>query len=316
MSMSRLILATAAALVFSAPVFAECKSAVKASWQAQVKEARFGLTTPETNTTARTGFSNFETYICSKLGIPAKVFNATDYNGVAQAMDAGQIDIALVGPSNYAQMWLQSKGGVEPILTNLEVDGSKGYFSALYVKSTSPAKTLNDLKGKIIAYADVNSTSGYLFPRHAMRARKIDPDKFFGKTIFAGGHEQGVVAVVGGQADAGVAWTSAVGDAAKGYSRGIFTRMVDQKLLKMSDIRIIEKFGPIVNGPVVIRSALPKEYKAALAKALIDLPKENPAAYRALASGDSPGFTPVSHTDYELIVQMRQDEEKARRQRR
>jgi phosphonate transport system substrate-binding protein len=316
MKLTRWIVTAAAALALVGPAAAECKSTVKAPWQAQVKEARFGLTTPETNTTARTGFSNFETYICGKLGIPAKVFNATDYNGVAQAMDAGQIDIAMVGPSNYAQMWLQSKGGVEPILTNIEVDGSKGYFSVLYVKASSPYKTLNDLKGKIIAYADVNSTSGYLFPRHAMRERGINPDKFFGKTIFAGGHEQGVVAVVGGQADAGVVWSSAVGDAAKGYSRGIFTRMVDQKLLKMSDIRIIEKFGPIVNGPVVIRSALPKDYKAALAKALMDLPKENPAAYRALASGDSPGFTPVTHKDYELIVKMRQDEEKARRQRR
>jgi phosphonate transport system substrate-binding protein len=205
MTILRSILAAAAALAFCATASAECKSTVKAPWQAQIKEARFGLTTPETNTTARTGFSTFETYICSKLGISAKVFNATDYNGVAQAMDAGQIDIALVGPSNYAQMWLQSKGGVEPILTNIEVDGSKGYFSVLYVKTTSPAKILNDLKGKIIAYADVNSTSGYLFPRHAMRARGIDPDKFFGKTIFAGGHEQGVIAVTGGQADAGVA---------------------------------------------------------------------------------------------------------------
>jgi phosphonate transport system substrate-binding protein len=314
MNFSTMILA--AALALGGPAAAQCVSTVKAPWQATVKEARFGLTTPETNTTARTGFSNFEAYVCQKLGVPAKVFNATDYNGVAQAMDAGQIDIALVGPSNYAQMWMQSKGGVEPILTNIEVDGSKGYFSALYVKSSSPFKTLADLKGKSIAYADVNSTSGYLFPRHEMRAKGIDPDKFFGKSIFAGGHEQGVVAVVGGQADAGVAWTSAVGDAAKGYSRGIFTRMVDQKLLKMADIRIVEKFGPIVNGPVVVRSALPKEFKAALTKAMMDLPKENPAAYRALASGDSPGFTPVSHADYAAIVQMRQDEEKARRQRR
>jgi phosphonate transport system substrate-binding protein len=316
MTFVKWIMTAAAALALGAPAFAECKSPVKAPWQAQVKEARFGLTTPETNTTARTGFSNFEAYMCAKLGIPAKVFNATDYNGVAQAMDAGQIDVAMVGPSNYAQMWLQSKGGVEPILTNIEVDGSKGYFSVLYVKAASPYKTLNDLKGKIIAYSDVNSTSGYLFPRHAMRTRGIDPDKFFGKTIFAGGHEQGVVAVVGGQADAGVVWSSTVGDAAKGFSRGIFTRMVDQKLLKMSDIRIIEKFGPIVNGPVVIRSSLPADYKAALTKAMMDLPKENPSAYRALASGDTPGFTPVTHKDYELIVQMRQDEEKARRQRR
>ena len=314
--MTRFGLAAMAALTLAFGSAAQaCTSTVKADWQAQVKEARFGLTTPETNTTARTGFGTFTDYICSKLGIPARVFNASDYNGVAQAMNAGQIDIALVGPSNYAQMWMQSKGGVMPILTNLEVDGSKGYFSVLYVKSTSPAQKLEDLKGKTIAYADVNSTSGYLFPRAFMRAQGIDPDKYFGKTIFAGGHEQGVVAVVGGQADAGVTWSSLVGEHATGYSRGIFRRLVEQKLLKMEDVRVIGKFGPIVNGPVVVRSSLPQGFRDALTKALVELPKENPAAFRALASGDSPGFTAVSHADYEAIVKMRQAEDQARRNR-
>ena len=148
-----------------------------------------------------------------------------------------------------------------------------------------------------------------------MRAQGLNPDQFFGKTIFAGGHEQGVVAVLNGQADAGVVWTSAVGEEATGFSRGIFRRMVDQKLLKMSDIRVIAKFGPIINGPVVVRTALPKGFKDALAKALMELPKENPDAYRALASGDTPGFTPVTHADYASIVQMRKDEDKARRNR-
>jgi phosphonate transport system substrate-binding protein len=66
----------------------------------------------------------------------------------------------------------------------------------------------------------------------------------------------------------------------------------------------------------VVRTALPAEFKAALVKALMEMPKENPQAFRALASGDSPGFVPVSHADYEIIVQIRKDEDKARRERR
>jgi len=293
---------------------ADCKGAAKKpAWASEVPVVRFGFTTPETSSQARTGFSEFTDFMCRKMGVPAKVFNASDYNGVAQAMFANQIDVALVGPSNYAMMWTQTKGKVEPIMTNIEIDGSNGYYSVLFVKASSPFRNLSDLKGKTIAYADVNSTSGYLFPRHAMRAEGLNPDTFFGKPLFAGGHDQGVIAVVKGQADAGVTWASGVGDPAEGYSRGILRRLADQKLLNMKDIRIIWKAGPIVNGPVVVRTALPKAFKEALVKALTDLPKENPVAFRAMVSGEGPGFTRVTHADYQVIVDMRKAEDAARR---
>ena len=46
---------------------------------------------------------------------------------------------------------------------------------------------------------------------------------------------------------------------------------------------------------------------------MTDLPKENPSAFKAVVSGDSPGFTRVSHADYQVIVDMRKAEEAARR---
>ena len=308
------ILAAVLSVALAGAANADCTAGVKKpAWAAQAPVVRFGFTTHETSSQARTGFTQFTDYMCRKMGVPAKVFNASDYNGVAQAMFANQIDVALVGPSNYAMMWSQTKGAVEPILTNLEIDGSTGYYTVLFVKASSPFRKLADLKGKTIAYADVNSTSGYLFPRHAMRGEGLNPDAFFGKPLFAGGHDQGVIAVVKGQADAGVTWASGVGDPAEGYSRGILRRMADQKLLNMKDLRIIWKAGPIVNGPVVVRKALPQGFKDALVAALIDLPRESPEAFRAMVSGDGPGFARVTHDDYKMIVDMRKAEEAARR---
>jgi phosphonate transport system substrate-binding protein len=314
MKMALGMMAAMLGLAFAGVAQADCiGGAKKPAWAAEAPEARFGFTTPETSSEARTGFTQFTDYMCRKLGVPAKVFNASDYNGVAQAIFANQIDVALVGPSNYAMMWAQTKGGVEPILTNVEIDGSKGYYSVLFVKASSTFRKLSDLKGKTLAYADVNSTSGYLFPRHAMRAEGLNPDTFFGKPLFAGGHDQGVIAVIKGQADAGVTWASGVGDPAEGYSRGILRRMAEQKLFDMKDLRIIWKAGPILNGPVVVRKALPQGFKDALVKALTDLPKENPQAFRAMVSGDGPGFAPVTHADYQVIIDMRKAEEAARR---
>ncbi|MFN9356638.1 MAG: PhnD/SsuA/transferrin family substrate-binding protein, partial [Alphaproteobacteria bacterium] len=93
----------------------------------------------------------------------------------------------------------------------------------------------------------------------------------------------------------------------------ILRRLADQKLVDMKNLRIIWKAGPIVNGPVVVRTTLPPAFKEALVKAMTDLPKENPSAFKAVVSGDSPGFTRVSHADYQVIVDMRKAEEAARR---
>ena len=84
------------------------------------------------------------------------------------------------------------------------------------------------------------------------------PDEFFGRTGFAGGHEQGVVAVLNKQYDAGVTWTSGIGEFDKGYTAGNLAKMVEKGALNMKDIRILWKSNLISNGPNVVRTDLPK----------------------------------------------------------
>jgi phosphonate transport system substrate-binding protein len=68
-------------------------------------------------------------------------------------------------------------------------------------------KSIEDLKGKNIAWVDPSSASGHIFPRASLLKNKsIDADKFFGKQIFAGGHDAVVMAVVNGTVDAGATY--------------------------------------------------------------------------------------------------------------
>jgi phosphonate transport system substrate-binding protein len=284
-------------------------------WRAQVKELRIGVTGPE-NAAARTGrLDQYTKLLSDRLGIPVTFVEATDYAGIVQAMAAKQIELGIVGASAYAAMYDETHGNVEPLVSNREIDGSMGYYAALFVRADSPYKSLADMKGKSIAYPDPNSTSGYLFPRAFMRQRGLDPDTYFGRSGFAGGHNQAVIAVLHKQYDAGITWTSGIGKAEEGYSRGTFRIMAAMKppQLAMKDLRVIELFGPIPNGPTVIRKDLPQELKDMLRGILTTLNYEDKATFEALSGGQGQGYVPVPHAFYSQVIEFRNAEKAARR---
>ena len=283
-------------------------------WRKEVKVLRVGITSTERDTGAQTQLDAYTKHLSDRLGIPVTFVQASDYAGVVQAIAAKQIEMAITGASAYAAMWEASNGNVEPVVTNLESDGSIGYYAALFVNSKSKYHALADLKGKTIAYPDANSTSGYLVPRFYMRKHDIDPDTFFSKGIFAGGHAQAVVAVLNGQTDAGVTWVSGIGDVNDGYTRGQLHAMVADKSLDMKNLRVVQLFGPIPNGPTVIRKDLPQELKDLVRGVLCAMSFEEPKVFTAVTEGEGGGYIAVPHSFYESVIEMRAQERAARRQ--
>ena len=218
--------------------------------------------------------------------MPVKLFPAADYAGVMQGIAAGQLEAAEFGASGFAGAWLDCKC-LEPVVVPTEKDGSTYYYSVMVVRANSGIKTLEDMKGHSLAWADPNSTSGYLIPSATLKAKgiKLDDGAYFSKTGFSGGHEQGVVAVLNKQYDAAVTWTSGQGEKSEGYTRGNIRSMVDKKMLKMSDINIIWQSGKIPNGPWTVRSALPDELKKTFTAFMLDLPKSHRADLRRCRDG-------------------------------
>jgi phosphonate transport system substrate-binding protein len=324
--MIKMIAATGAALLFGLALgfFAatllgdhsrKASKVTPQDWRAQVPQLRIGVTGPE-NAAARTGrLDKYTARLRERLGIPVTFVQASDYAGIVQAIASKQIELAIVGASAYASMYDETGGNVEPLVTNREVDGSMGYYAALFVRADSPYKSLADLKGRSIAYPDPNSTSGYLFPRAFMRQRGLDPDTYFARSGFAGGHNQTVIAVLRKQYDAGLTWTSGIGKPAEGYSRGTFRIMAQTKppQLDTKDIRVIELLGPIPNGPTVVRKDVPQELKDLLRGILTTLHYEDRATFEALSGGEGEDYVPVPHAFYNQVIEFRNAEKAARR---
>ncbi|WP_349371072.1 phosphonate ABC transporter substrate-binding protein [Salinarimonas sp.] len=243
----------------------------------------------------------------SRLGVPVELFPAPDYAGVMQGLLADQLEMSFLGASGYAGIYLQDPEAVEPIFVNAEADGSLGYKSVMYVRTDSGIESLEGMQGRSLAYADPNSTSGYLVPRFELGQQGI-ADDYFSTTGFGGGHEQAVVAVLNGQYDGGVTWVSGVGEPSEGYTRGNLRRMMDNGLLDMADLRIIWESNLIPNGPIVLRKDVPAEVREIVVEYFGNQREIDAECYVNVSFGDGAGWKPVDHAFYEGVVTMRKAE--------
>lgn len=241
------------------------------------------------------------------LGVKeVQLFPAADYDGVVQGLLGGTLDVAGLGASAYAAVYLQDPEAVEPFLTNVQTDGSTGYYAIMLARKDSGIASLADMKGKKLGYADPDSTSGYLVPLVSLPADIGAPiDEFFGETGFGGGHENLVLAVLDGKFDAGTTWGSGVGEFSEGYTSGNIRSMVDKGMLDMEDVVELWKSPLIPNGPLVMRKGLSQEMKDKVIAFYTDLPKSDYECFRSVENGDFSGYTPVTQEFYQTIIDAR-----------
>jgi phosphonate transport system substrate-binding protein len=235
-----------------------------------------------------------------------QLFPSPDYNGIIQGLMGGTIDIAQMGASSYAAIYLQNPDAVDPILTTVGSDGGTGYYSLMVARKDSGIKTLADLKGKKLGFADPDSTSGYLVPNVALPAEIGMPvEEFFGETGFGGGHENLVLGVLDGTWDAGTTFGSGVGDFATGYTSGNLFTMVQKGLLDTDDIVELWRSPLIPNGPLMVSMKLPEDMRTKIEAFFTALPKTDFACFQSFTAGENTDFAQVDESFYQTIIDAR-----------
>ena len=148
-------------------------------WRKELKELKIGLAGGENEADRLKNYECWRNYLEEQLDIPVKFYPASDVAGIIHGLLGKTLDYASVGPSAYAAMYIDNPNAVEPIITIKETDGSNGYKSAMYVRKDSNIYSIEDMKGKSVAWSDPNTTSGYLVPSFELHQRGINPSEFF-----------------------------------------------------------------------------------------------------------------------------------------
>lgn len=278
-------------------------------WRRSVPEVRIGVSSAENEAGAIARYQPLMDYLSGKLGVPAKLYRVSDYAGLVEAVRADQIEFARFGPAVYALGRRVLGDRLQPLFRDVEQHGQEGYFSVILVRSESPYRSLADLKGKTFAFADPNSTSGFAFPSYFMRKEGVDPQSHFGATVFSGGHDNSVLALVRGQFD-GVATYQVNAEA------GVAQRLASRKMIPQGSTRVIWTSPLIPASPFCTRANLPEALKTRFVAAMNAMKDEAPDIWKTFTDGHISRYAPAQHDDYLDVIAVIEDLDAQRKKRR
>ena len=287
-------------------------SALAAPAMAQeIEEFRIGILGGENAQDRLASNQCLADYVTEALGVPVRVFAPADCNGVIQGLLGGSIDPAWLGASACAATCLADPEAVEPVLVKTNLDGAFGSHSIGFARADSGITSLDEMRGKVFAFGDPNSSSGCLIPSVEIPAATggtTEPGDHFGDVVFAGGQQQTIVAVANGDVDAGETWAGGLGTWEDGYNPGATRKASDAGLVEMNGLVAIWKSKPIPKGPIVLRRALPDPVKAAVTGIMNGLHERHADCACSVAAGEAAGFMPIGHDACETIIALRQAE--------
>ena len=166
---------------------------------------------------------------------------AQSYGGVVEAMCNNAADIAFVGSVTYLQA---QKRGCAELLAVAVKDGRSVYYSGLLVRADSPVRAIGDLRGRRVAFGDVNSTSAFIFPVAMFLDAGIDPVRDLSAVRMTGTHANSLAALINGEVDAAA------------LSFDSYDKAVRSNVPGARDLRVIARSEPIPYPPLVANTRL------------------------------------------------------------
>ncbi|MER8069917.1 phosphate/phosphite/phosphonate ABC transporter substrate-binding protein [Streptomyces sp. NPDC094034] len=249
----------------------------------------------ENSTTLAEQYQPIVKLLEAETGKKVQLQKATSYAAVIEAQRAHKADIAFYGPLSYV---VAKDSGVSLDLVGTQVatkGADAGYKSyGFTLNSTKDINSLADFKGHKVCFVDPTSTSGYLYPVAGLAKAGVTSSDY--SKVMAGGHDASVLAVAGGDCEAGFA----------------FDAMVDSELIKQGKIKkgrlkVLWKSAEIPGSPVAVSSDLTAELREKITDTFLDKANADYMKSKGYCTGDACmvggnwGFAIAKDSDYDSV---------------
>jgi phosphate/phosphite/phosphonate ABC transporter binding protein len=208
----------------------------------------FGIAPLEAASVMKTKFEPLTKYLSDSLGIKLGSLVASSYEDSVEDIGRGVAMIGYMTPSTYLSAG--KKYGVKPLVFAVK-NGSPTYKSVIIAAKNSPINTINDLKGKKVAFGAKMSTGSTLVPKAMIKSAgiKLEDLAFYD---YLGGHDVVLKAVAEGEFDAGCVMDSAAEE-------------------NKSTVKVIASSDPIPQFPICINADVDKESETKIKNILMNI---------------------------------------------
>ncbi|MBL3704664.1 PhnD/SsuA/transferrin family substrate-binding protein [Sulfitobacter sp. BDSS02] len=139
---------TAAAVVLATPLAAE--------------PIKFAVTDVEGLEALQQEFAAFEAALEDKTGLDIELFPVSSRTSAVEALNQGKVDLVLTGPAEYVVIKELSSAQIVVAWQR------PNYYAQIVTMSEGDIKSVADLKGKIVTFGSVGSTSQHLGPAQVL----------------------------------------------------------------------------------------------------------------------------------------------------
>lgn len=226
------------------------------------------------------------------IGMPVDMVTPSSYGAVIEGLLAGTVDLARLGPAAYISAKKQDSGitAFATVARKITAQGGEDTFyrSILIVRSDSPYKTIESLRGKKVALVDPDSTSGSLIPRHVFSKKAGLPlEKYFSQVVYSGAHDQSLLNLSKNRVDAAF------------ISSTSLAIPVENGKIKSDEFRTLWTSKPIPRNPFVLRKQLCSDLKRKIISVFLE--RGGNANKNVMQSLNALRFVPISDQDYQIL---------------
>ncbi len=142
-------------------------------------------------------YKPFAKYLQLSLHMPVKIIQKRTYLAVNNLLINNKIDLAFICTGAYVYGGLKNK---VKIIAVPVIDGKKTYQAYIIAHKPSKIKSVKDLKGKVFAFTEPLSNTGYEYPHEFFKNNGINPKTYFKRVMFTYNHTDSIKAVASGLA--------------------------------------------------------------------------------------------------------------------
>ena len=229
---------------------------------------------------------SLEKYLSEKLARQVKVIIPTSSAAIVESFKNGTLDIGYLSSTDAARNLDDAAASI--LLIHLK-NGNPHYNSIWLSLKDKNYASIEDLKGKPVAFASHTSTSGFFIPAWDLSKRGlVGPQKamtdYFSQTIYGTGYVSVVEKVLNGEVEA-----AAVSDY---VYKGNNKYLSDKQKAKL---KIVQEQGPVPSHTICYRLSLSATDRDLIRKTLLKMNEDNPELRDKVFNGELVTADPEEH---------------------